>query len=166
MSQPEVARNGEALIAGHDDLAQAVLGSGLFTGLPGRAIHLLTPALRVKKFADEEIVCHCPDAAHDAFVVLSGTVAVTRLIDDLDYVVDLSGRGAVFNVAQLLDVDMRHAGARAAGAVSLIAVDSAALRRLIDENREIGLALIRNLGRLLAAQMDRQLVHCLKTPSP
>ena len=75
-------------------LAEVIDQYDIFPGLTKEEIDKLVPTLRVKRFEAEEILCHCPDSDHDAFITLSGTVAITYQRDVEEYVLELTGFGS------------------------------------------------------------------------
>lgn len=127
----------------------------IFSGLSPETLTRLVPMFRVKEFSDEEIVCHCPDAKHDAFTVLDGKVALTYARGDDLHVVDLEGTGGVFNTAPLFDAPSNHLGARALNRVQVLAIDTEALKPALMKDAQSGYTIARNLGRLTLLQSDR-----------
>lgn len=141
---------------------QAVLSTyPLFQDVePGDLDHLI-PACRFKELQDEEVVCHCPDASHDAFVLLKGSVSITRRRGEAIHNVLLQRPGAAFNLGPLLGLSPNGAGARALGKVELLALDSVMVTEMLQRNPHLGYRLIRNLGRLALDQCERQLERYL-----
>ena len=127
----------------------------IFDGLAPGWVGKLVPAFQIKEFRDEEIVCHCPDASHDAFVLLKGTVAVTRKKGEAIHVLQLEGLGPVFNIGPLIGLEKDPAGVRALGSVELLGIDSIMLNRVMHLEWEIGFKLLRNLCRLVMIQNGR-----------
>lgn len=84
------------------DLVEAIEGEELFRAVPASKLKKLVPLMRVKEFEDEEIVCHCADAEHDAFVLLKGVAAATKNLHERQYVLQLKGKDAVFNADPLV----------------------------------------------------------------
>ena len=142
-------------------LADAIDGQGLFRDVPASKLKKLVPLMRVKSFEDEEIVCNCEDADHDAFVLLSGGAAVTKNLQERQYVLQLKSKGALFNAGPLVGAEAAHRGARALGKVSLVAMDNDALRKLSAEDPELGYPIGWNLCRLSIDQHERQIEHHL-----
>lgn len=132
-------------------------GHTLAEGLSPKELGSLTPSVRFKAFQDEEIVCNCPDANHDAFVLLRGVVAITRKKDQLLYTVEMERPGAAFNLHPLLGLTPDRAGAKALGSVELLAFDSAILSKILENQPRLGYKLIRNVGRLALDQCERQM---------
>lgn len=142
-------------------LAKAISEQALFGDIPGDRIASLVPLMRVKEFTDEEIVCHCPDANHDAFALLSGVVAVTLGVGHLEHVLQLEHTGAVFNTGPLVGADATSEGARGLGTVKLVAMDNQGLRELSMADPELGIRLAWTVCRLVSEQHDRQIRHLL-----
>ncbi|MBI2867727.1 MAG: Crp/Fnr family transcriptional regulator [Chloroflexi bacterium] len=151
----------KAMSPGEEEVVVALGEYPVFTGLPEDRIPTLAATMAVKTFKEEEIVCHCPDATHDAFVVLKGVVALSRHRGDEEHVLDLSDLGAVFNVAALVGDEKEAGTARALGAVELLHIDSHKLHDLMERDPALGYPLVRNLCRLLLAQFNRQLERLL-----
>ncbi|MBI4336216.1 MAG: Crp/Fnr family transcriptional regulator [Chloroflexi bacterium] len=137
------------------NLQHALKEYTLFRDVRHRQLAGLVPAFRVKGFQDEEIVCHCPDATHDAFVLLKGVVAVTRKKDDAVHVLQLERSGAVFNIGPLVGRDREEAGVRALGNVEVLAIDNALLLRKLERDTRLGYGITRSLCRLALEQCER-----------
>lgn len=133
----------------------------LFSELSEDQIKKLVPAFRVKQFKDEDIICHCPDATHDAFILLDGKVAVKLMLGDLQYVIELQGAGAVFNAPGLLHVHSPYSIATALGTAVLIALDSDQIHTIISKDAQIGSAIFKTASRLIVEQYEKQLEHLL-----
>lgn len=143
-------------------LISIVKGSDLFAELSADEIKKLTPALRVKEFKDEDIVCHCPDATHDAFILTEGKAVAKLMVGDLLHVMELQGKGAIFNAPGLLQVRSRYGSASALGKVVLIAVDSKQIQTLISKSPHTGVAILKTACRLTVEQYEKQLQRLLK----
>lgn len=148
---------GQAGSVDQGSLEFALKQYSLFEGLSPALLTKLSPVLQVKDFKDQEIVCHCPNAFHDAFLLLSGVVAVTRKIGDFLHTVQLEKTGAVFNVGPLVGSEKEQAGARALGSVQILAMDSSRLSQLLPGEAELGYKFIRNICRLALDQHQRQM---------
>lgn len=133
----------------------------LFQGVDAAQLARLTPIIMLKQFRDEEIVCHCPDVFHDAFVLVKGTVGVTREKEGFRHTVQLEKTGAVFNVGPLVGRDPEQAGVRALGVVEILAMDNRMLRQLIESDEKLGFRFIRSICRLVMDQYERQIERLL-----
>ena len=141
---------------------ELVKGHNLFAELTEEEIERVMPALRLKKFHNREITCHCPDAHHDAFLVVEGTVALSLSTDDgLQHVLELAGFGTMFNVGGLLGFVEPHKSARALGTVRLLALDTEMLGHVLEDDKHIGYSVLKTLMGLHVAQCDRQLDHAV-----
>ncbi len=143
-------------------LAAVGLESGLMDGLTLERIAGLFPAWRVKTFNDEEIHCECPDASHEAFVLLSGRVATTFRSGAVDHVIELGAGGDVFNAGGLVDHVDCCTGARALGAVEIIAIDTQLLNSLFASDPETGYRVVKNLAKLVMQQSERRISEHLE----
>ncbi|MBI4298940.1 MAG: cyclic nucleotide-binding domain-containing protein [Chloroflexi bacterium] len=148
----EEAQNLEALLHGFP----------LFEHLEPGQLAKLIPAVRFKGFKDEEIVCHCPDAFHDAFVLFNGVVAVSRKKGEILHVLHLEKPGAVFNIGPLVGLGQEEAGVRALGNVEIVALDTQMLKPMLERDPKLGFALACNLSRLALNQLQRQIERYLE----
>lgn len=133
-----------------------------FQGLSPVELSRLIPAIRFKRFQDEEIVCRCPDASHDAFVLLKGVVALTRRKGDGVYVMQMEKSGAVFNIEALMGLSPEGAGVRALSGVEVLALDSAMVELMLEERPQLGYTFTRTLCRLALKQCHAQLDRYLE----
>ena len=123
---------------------------------------MLVPACPAKVFQDETIECHCPDASDEAFVVLKGTVGATRLIGQVEHVVEPLGFGATFKIGGLIGYDDGVRSARATDRVEIVAIDNRKLIEMFDSSSVLGYLCLKNLLRLIMRQSDKQLDHYLQ----
>ncbi len=151
---PDSAQDVEAL-------RQVLKSSQLFGSLEQEDMDSCVPYARVKTFEDEEITCECPDANHDAFVVINGAVALTFTIGSLTQTVNMIGLGTVFNTQHLLGLAQRYYGGRAVGRVVVIALDTAKLVALFESHTRLGYPVIKTLAALQLSQRDRELENFL-----
>jgi hypothetical protein len=142
-------------------VASTIAEHDLFAGLPWESIDNLVPAFRVEEFQHGEIDCHCPDALHDAFLVLEGQIALTDRVGGLEHVLELGGFGTVFNLDGLLGLKESHRTARALGRVKLVVMDTKLLDREFDRDPGTGYKIIRYFAKLLVVQHDKELEHWL-----
>lgn len=131
----------------------------LFAGLKPDQVGKLFGSLMVEDFKDEEIVCRCPAqiAHHDAFLVLSGKVAIKLRTGSVEHVLDLAGFGTIFNIEGLLELTRQDIGARALGAVELMMIDVEKLLKYFSQESEAGYLIMRNLARLSVEQHRKYL---------
>jgi signal-transduction protein with cAMP-binding, CBS, and nucleotidyltransferase domain len=140
-----------------NELVKVLRKHEMFWDVPEEALGNLSNACHVKTFRDEEIVCRCPDAHHDAFVVVSGVVGLTRRGESLEHVLDLAGPGTVFNIEGLVGMEPDRRAARAAGEVKLVALDAQRLSETFQHEPSVGYPVLRNLARLTVTQLYRQI---------
>ena len=152
----DFARNAEV-----GRLASTIAEHDLFAGLPWESIDKLVPAFRIQEFQVGEIDCLCPDALHDAFLVLEGRIALTHRVGGLEHVLALAGFGTVFNLDGLLGLEESHRAARALGRVKLLVIDTKLLARAFDRDPGAGCKIIRYFAKLLVVQHDKELEHWL-----
>ncbi len=133
----------------------------LFEGVKDEELGSLVPALRVKNFESEDIVCHCSDATHDALILLRGVVAMTKKRGAALHVIRLDKTGSVFNFGPLVGLMPEPTGAKALEGVVIIAVDTRMVRQMLDMQPSMGYVLARDLCRLSLLQADHMLEHFL-----
>ena len=138
----------------------------LFEGVKYEELGSLVPALRVKNFENEDIVCHCPDATHDALILLSGVVAMTKKMGAALHVIRLERTGSVFNIGPLVGLMPEPTGAKALEGVVIIAIDTKMVRQMLDMQPTMGYVLARNMCRLSLLQADQMLEHFLDYMPP
>lgn len=143
-------------------LAKALKQRGLFEGLSDGQLQRLVPILRIKEFQDEEIVCHCPDATHDAFLLLEGRVSLSRKRGDALYPLEIEEPGALVNEARLVGLADNYFGARALGRATLLTIDSRDFQARVREDPGAGVILLRNLYRLSLLQREGMIDHLLE----
>ena len=141
---------------------EALEGCSVSRGLSPSQLETLSSYLRVKEFQNQEIVCHCPTAFHDAFILLGGAVSVTKRLGSDLHVLQLETTEAVFNISPLVGRAQDVAGVRALGKVYILAMDTARPQQLLSQDPDLGYVFIRNLTRSALSQCDRQLVPCLQ----
>lgn len=142
-------------------LLQHVRDIDILENLSQEQIRGLIPAFRFKVTRNEDVACHCPDATHDAFILLKGTVAVTRDHQEDRHVVDLATPGDVFNVGVLMGAKYDYVASRALAEVEVMALDTKMLVNIAKVDPQIGYKVLRSFGRLMSEQMARQLEHLL-----
>lgn len=147
--------------AERDLLLNIVRESGLLRELSGQQIRNLAPACRFETFNTGEITCHCPDASHDAFILVKGMVAVTRKHKEDEHVVELAMKGAVVNVCILMGSEFCYIGARAVGEAQVVALDSRMLLGIFDKDPRLGYLFMRSVGHMMSEQTAQHLDHLL-----
>lgn len=144
-------------------LYDVLAGYSIFNGLDKTQLQNMVPALRHKKFQDEEIVCHCPDAWHDAFLLLKGTVAVTHRHGDFLFVVHMGKTGDIFNIGPLVGLKGESPGVKALGTVEILAIDNTKLQKKLGAEPKLGYWFILNICRLAINQYEQQIEHYIRT---
>lgn len=153
------------ILRGHDGspeyMVTVLAPYGLFRRFEPRHLDRLVPSIRLKDFVDEEIVCHCPDANHNAFLLLEGIAAATKKRGDVIHIVQLQGKGTMFNEGPLAGLEHDLTGARALGRAKVLALDAGMLLRLFHDEPALGYPFALDLCRMSMEQADQQLKHYL-----
>ena len=144
-----------------DLLLKIVRETGLLRELSGQQVRSLAPACRFKTFNTGEIACHCPDANHDAFILVRGLVAVTRKHKEDEHVIELAMKGAVVNACILMGSEFCYVGARAVGEAQVVSMDSRMLLEIFDKDPQLGYLFMRSVGHLMSEQTAQHLDHLL-----
>jgi CRP-like cAMP-binding protein len=133
------------------DLLQALAAHPDFSRLAEPERDVLAKAFTVEEHHDGHAFLTQGDRPGAAWLILDGTVAVTRARDPyIDELVRL-GPGDFFGLASLVGGIRRSATCTAAGPVRVARIDKYALDVLMREQAPIGLALQRAVMRQLAA---------------
>ena len=139
----------------------------LFTGLPHRLLARLATRFFEKVYHPGEIVFEEGDPGRALFVVVEGSVEITRATAQGSYVLNTLGPGAAFGELALVDDFPRSATARVAAPTRLLILYKSDFDALIDGNARIALVVMRNLSRLLAVYARRSPVLVTEPgPSP
>jgi CRP-like cAMP-binding protein len=142
-------------------LGRAIDRHELLSGIPRGVARRLIPWLRIKEFDDEAIECHCPDATHDAFLMLEGRAAVTFKVGDDEHVLEVQGEGGLFNIGALVGVEQRHLGARALGKARVLAVDCTRLRVLMADDPHLTGPMLMHIVKYLVRPTEDQMAQAL-----
>ncbi len=122
--------------------------SSLFAGMSPEALYPVAAIAAVVSRAPGEVVVREGDPGDALFVVVSGTLAVSREGKHLKEV----GAGATFGEIALLDGAPRSATITAVTAAELLRIPREELTALLDESPELSRGIIRTLiGHLRAA---------------
>lgn len=122
----------------------------VFAGLPRRRLGRLAAQLFDKAYAPGEVVFREGDPGKAMFVVLSGEVEVLRETAQGSHRLAVFGPGSAFGELALIDDLPRSATARATVATRLMILYRTHFEILVDGDRAIALAVMRNLLRTLA----------------
>ena len=141
------------------EVVEKLKESGLGDNLSEQQIGRLADAVMVKPFFSQDISCDCPAQMghHDVYILLKGLVTLDREHEDHHHVIEVESKGSAFDFGPLLGADYDYVAARAIEGVEVLALDSQKLLELFDKDPVLGLGFTRNMGRLMVAQMGKQL---------
>ncbi|MBF0510111.1 MAG: protein kinase [Deltaproteobacteria bacterium] len=105
---------------------------------------------RVRTLRDGEIIFHEGDREARFYIVSNGQVAIFRVRDGREIILNTLGLGDCFGEMAFLDDSPRMAAARAIGSTALFAVDQEVLK---DKNVSFAAKLYRNLAIILAEKL-------------
>ncbi|MCP4039681.1 MAG: cyclic nucleotide-binding domain-containing protein [bacterium] len=121
----------------------------LFRGLGEAELHELLAIARTQSFSRGSVVVHDGDRGAELFVVLSGRVRISlRLSGAQEETLGTFGPGDSFGEMAVLGDPAgatRSASVSAVDDCTMLAIDGASLRKLVEEDRDLGFVLLRNL---------------------
>jgi CRP/FNR family cyclic AMP-dependent transcriptional regulator len=123
----------------------------LFAGLPRRLLGRLSTRFLEKDYAPGDMVFHEGDPGRALFVIVKGSVEITRATPRGDHVLRKLTAGDAFGEMALIDDSQRSGGARVAEASRLLILYKSDFDALMDSEARIALVIMRNLSRLLAS---------------
>jgi CRP/FNR family transcriptional regulator, cyclic AMP receptor protein len=129
--------------------------SPLFAGLPRRLLARLATRFFEKVYHADEVVFEEGDPGRALFVVVEGSVEITRATTQGPYVLNTLGPGDAFGELALIDDFPRSASARVATAGRLLILYKSDFDALMEGNARIAVVVMRNLSRLLAIYARR-----------
>ena len=130
--------------------------SPLFAGLPRRLLARLATRFFEKVYHPGKVVFEEGDPGRALFVVVEGSVEITRATAQGAYVLNTLGPGDAFGELALIDDFPRSATARVAAPGRLLILYKSDFDALMDGNSRIALVVLRNLSRLLAIYARRR----------
>lgn len=125
--------------------------SPLFAGLPRRLLGRLSTRFLEKAYAPGDMVFHEGDPGRALFVIVEGTVEITRATPRGEHVLRKLSAGDAFGELALIDDAERSGGARVAEPSRLLILYKTDFDALIESEARIALVIMRNLSRLLAS---------------
>ena len=133
------------------DPERALLGSGFFGRLAPSTLERLSGVGRVLGFPQDTRIYTMGDTVDDFYVLADGMVRFTLGLSKRDTAAgDIIRRGDVFGWAPLVEGHARRiATAYCLTACDVVAIDGAALMRLMESDASIGYALMKKLAVML-----------------
>lgn len=118
-------------------------------------INLLSTLSRERRYESEEVIFHEGEQGDEMFVILSGTVLISKFIPGAgDEALTFLGRGDYFGEMALIDDEPRSAGARAHdGGVTVLAIPRDVVSGLLNIERVSSLRLLRLLCSMVALRL-------------
>jgi CRP/FNR family cyclic AMP-dependent transcriptional regulator len=129
--------------------------SPLFAGLPRRLLGRLATRFLEKAYDSGDVVFHEGDPGRALFVVVEGTVEITRSTPGGDQVVATLGAGDAFGEMALIDESPRSGSARIAAPARLLILYKTDFDALMTVEARIAVIVLRNLSRVLATYVRR-----------
>jgi CRP/FNR family cyclic AMP-dependent transcriptional regulator len=123
----------------------------LFAGLPRRLLGRLSTRFLEKDYAPGDMVFHEGDPGRALFVIVRGSVEITRATPRGEHVLRKLSAGDAFGEMALIDDSQRSGGARVAEHSRLLILYKTDFDALMDSEARIALVIMRNLSRLLAS---------------
>jgi len=123
----------------------------LFAGLPRRLLGRLATRFLEKAYRSGEVVFHEGDPGRALFVVVEGTVEITRTMPQGERVINTLGPGAAFGELALVDDSPRSGSARVVAPARLLILYKTDFDALMDVEARTAVVVMRNLSRILAA---------------
>ncbi|MCU0663378.1 MAG: cyclic nucleotide-binding domain-containing protein, partial [Myxococcota bacterium] len=134
----------------------------MFAGIQGDDLAPLARAARPLRFDDGQMIFREGDHGDELYVIVSGTVEVTRGNERLTRM----EAPEVFGELSVLDAGPRSATVTASGPTELLAIDSEDMYETMHERTELAEGLIRMLASRLRAADERIPGTSLDAPSP
>jgi CRP/FNR family cyclic AMP-dependent transcriptional regulator len=125
-------------------------GASVFAGLPRRFLARLAVRFFEKAYTPGDVVFHEGEPGKALFVVLEGTVIISRAGPDGEQTLRTMGPGACFGEMALIDDFPRSATARIAAPARLLILYKSDFDALVDGHPRIALVTLRNLLHTLA----------------
>jgi CRP-like cAMP-binding protein len=126
-----------------------------FGGLDSAKLKLLAFTSRALKFAPGEDLMRKGDSADSAYVILEGEVEIMGETSAGEFVVAVSGRNALIGEMGVIMNAPRGATVRAKDAVRALRISGDVFLRLISENPECALDVLRQFSARVAASNAR-----------
>jgi CRP/FNR family cyclic AMP-dependent transcriptional regulator len=134
----------------------ALLGKApVFAGLPRRFLGRIAARLFEKGYETGDVIFHEGDLGRGLFVILEGAVAITRAGSRGEQTLVTLAPGASFGELALIDDLPRSATARVLSPTRLLILYRTDFEALVEGDRTVAMAVMRNLLRTLAAYVRR-----------
>lgn len=122
----------------------------LVVGLADGQIAQIAEIAELKTFASGQALARIGEEATELFVVIDGNAIVTT--QDGDRLGEI-GKGSLIGEIALVDARPRTANVVAIGAMAVVAIPIAPLRKLMNEHRDWGFVVLANISRVLAMRL-------------
>jgi len=132
------------------DLREGIKESYLANGLSSEVIDLICSIAREESYDDLSEIVRQNDPSRDLYVLLEGKALVQSVLGDF---IGRIKPGGLFGEVALFDEQPRSATVSADGPVRIAVVPSEALNALISERPEMGVLILRNLGKVLCERL-------------
>jgi CRP/FNR family transcriptional regulator, cyclic AMP receptor protein len=123
----------------------------IFAGLPRRLLARLGAALFEKAYEPGDVVFREGDPGKGLFIILDGTVAITRATPSGEQDLATLGPGDAFGELALIDDLPRSATAQVTAPTRLLILYRSHFEALVEGDRGVALVVMRNLLRRLAS---------------
>ena len=124
--------------------------SPLFAGLPRRLLGRLGTRFLEKAYDAGEIVFHEGDPGRALFVVVEGTVEITRAMPQGERVINTLGPGDAFGELALVDDSPRSGSAQVVAPTRLLILYKTDFDALMDVEARTAVVVMRNLSKVVA----------------
>lgn len=144
----------------YGDVVSVLRGIPLFCKLDPAKLKLLAFSSTYLTFEAGEALFHEGDPADGAFVIRRGQVEVLSAVGESQVVVGTLGENDLFGEMAIILNEPRLASIRAVGRLEVVKIDAEVFLRLVTENPDTALAVMRSLSekivRLTARYNDLQ----------
>jgi CRP-like cAMP-binding protein len=139
----------------HLDVARLLGEARFFSGLGKRQLERVAAIARMRSFPQDTRIYTVGDAVDDFYVLADGMLRFTLGLGKRDTSAgDIIRRGEVFGWAPLVEGHPRRiATAYCLTACEVVAIDGAALNRLMEADSALGFALLKKLAVLLTSEL-------------
>ncbi len=132
------------------ELKEGIRASYLADGLSEEYLDIVCGIAREEYREDLSEIVRQDDPSRDLYVLLEGKAMVQSSLGDF---IGRMKPGGLFGEVALFDARPRSATVSADGPVKLAVIPAEALNALIDERPEMGVLILRNLGRVLCERL-------------
>lgn len=130
--------------------AESLRNVPMFTKLDPSKLKLLAFTSQLLQFDDGEILFRMGDRADCAYVIISGEVEIMAETDSGEFVAGILGKNELVGEMAILTNSPRSATIRARGGVVALRIAEDMFLKLLAENSEVALDVMRQLSRKLA----------------